>query len=264
VWVAKEPHKSNINYFAPTQHTAKRLELYGVPKQNITVTGFPLPKELIGGVNQKILKQDLHRRLQTLDVQKNFEQLQKDIIPKKTRKQKKEQLTILYAIGGAGAHKKIAKQVLQSLAPLIRQKKIKLIITCGTKLNIAQELQQVTLKLQIEVHIQSSLTQTSYFEEFNTLLRQTDVLWTKPSELSFYCGLGIPIIISPPLGEHEHYNKRWLEQIGAGLSMDNPKYAQEWIMDWWQRGLFAKASVDGYMLAPKMGTYNIQKIIAKQ
>jgi hypothetical protein len=257
VWVAKEPHKSQIRYFAPTEHTAKRLQLYGVPPQNINVTGFPLPKELIGGTNQKILKQDLHKRLQVLDMQKNFELLQNDILPRKITTTKKEQLTILYAIGGAGAHKKIAKELIHSLSSLIRQKKIRLIITCGTKLNIAQELQTVAQKLQID-------TQTIYFEEFNTLLRQADILWTKPSELSFYCGLGIPIIISPPLGEHEHYNKRWLEQIGAGLPMDNPKYAHEWIVDWWQRGLFAKAAVDGYMLAPKMGTYNIQKIIRKQ
>ena len=28
-------------------------------------------------------------------------------------------------------------------------------------------------------------------------MRTTDILWTKPSELSFYCGLGIPIIMAP-------------------------------------------------------------------
>ena len=28
-------------------------------------------------------------------------------------------------------------------------------------------------------------------------MRTTDILWTKPSELSFYCGLGIPIVMAP-------------------------------------------------------------------
>ena len=42
-----------------------------------------------------------------------------------------------------------------------------------------------------------------YFRQFNELLHDTDILWTKPSEMSFYCGLGLPIIIAPPIGPHE-------------------------------------------------------------
>ena len=34
------------------------------------------------------------------------------------------------------------------------------------------------------------------------MLRETDVLWTKPSELCFYPALGIPLIMSAPLGAH--------------------------------------------------------------
>ena len=35
----------------------------------------------------------------------------------------------------------------------------------------------------------------SYFNQFNRWLRDTDILWTKPSELVFYCALGIPILL---------------------------------------------------------------------
>ena len=35
------------------------------------------------------------------------------------------------------------------------------------------------------------------------------MLWTKPSEMTFYAALGIPLILAPPLGAHERYNRRW-------------------------------------------------------
>ncbi len=41
-------------------------------------------------------------------------------------------------------------------------------------------------------------TLEEYFAAFTQCMRTTDILWTKPSELSFYCGLGIPIIMAPP------------------------------------------------------------------
>mgnify|MGYP006200480153 CR=1 FL=1 len=39
----------------------------------------------------------------------------------------------------------------------------------------------------------------------------------KPSEMSFYSGLGLPCIIAPPVGAHERYNRRWLREQGVGL-----------------------------------------------
>ena len=52
------------------------------------------------------------------------------------------------------------------------------------------------------------MTTDEYFNTFNETLRETDILWTKPSELSFYAGLGIPIIIAPTIGSLEDFNKK--------------------------------------------------------
>ena len=57
---------------------------------------------------------------------------------------------------------------------------------------------------------------------FNALMRETDVLWTKPSELCFYAGLGIPIVMSPPLGAHEEHNQTALMRAGAGYPQEDP------------------------------------------
>ncbi len=48
------------------------------------------------------------------------------------------------------------------------------------------------------------------------MLRTTDILWTKPSELSFYTALGLPIIMTPPLGSQEEFNRKWLLTIASG------------------------------------------------
>jgi hypothetical protein len=45
-------------------------------------------------------------------------------------------------------------------------------------------------------------TWDEYFARFNWL-HETGVLWTKPSEPCFYPALGIPLLMSVPLGAHE-------------------------------------------------------------
>ena len=90
------------------------------------------------------------------------------------------------------------------------------------------------------------------------------MLWTKPSELSFYCALGIPIIIAPPIGSQEEFNMRWLVNLGAGVKQEEVKYVAEWFEDSINTGWFAEAAAQGFLEAPKLGTYNIEKILAKQ
>ncbi len=48
VWVPKDPKKNKIIYLVPTEHTHKRLISYGVPKDRIFLTGFPLPRKSRG------------------------------------------------------------------------------------------------------------------------------------------------------------------------------------------------------------------------
>jgi hypothetical protein len=61
----------------------------------------------------------------------------------------------------------------------------------------------------IEIIYHNNLSK--YFEKFNHTLRTTDILWTKPSELSFYSGLGLPILLAPSIGPHEKLNRQWLK-----------------------------------------------------
>jgi hypothetical protein len=267
VWVDMVPRKSNIIYFAPCKHTVKRLESYGVPRKNVILTGFPLPKENVGGRSMKALKKDLANRLINLDPQKVFLKNHNKATGQILRGKKTHPLTLTYVTGGAGAQSDIGIKVMKSLREFIIQKIIKVNFVAGTRLEVANKFHEAAIKLGLTaqigkgLNIHVSLSKPEYFSSFSQLLRTTDILWTKTSELSFYTALGIPIICAPPIGAHEYYNRRWLQQIGSGLPQDDPSYTHEWLFDWLDRGIFAKAAIDGYTLAPKLGTYNIQKVI---
>jgi len=72
VWVAEKPSDSRIVYFTPGTVSEQRLYSYGVPEDNIKLTGFPLPLDLLGDRSLNILKDDLVRRLRKLDQEGKF------------------------------------------------------------------------------------------------------------------------------------------------------------------------------------------------
>lgn len=270
-WAPINPKKSNTIYLAPNQRVKERLMLYGVKDKNIYVTGFPLPKENVGE-NQEIVKEDLIKRLAVLDpngaYQKKYEELIESYLCKKEDiKKPSRPFTLTFAVGGAGAQRKLGAVLIEKLKNKIKDGKMKMNVIAGSRADVKDFFQDVLNKnfLQDNENIKIVYNQNKieYFREFNKILRDTDVLWTKPSELSFYSGLGLPIIMAEPLGSQEHYNRRWLLGIGAGVDSKNPNYVEEWLFDFLDSGWFAEAAMQGFLDAPKMGTYNIEKLILK-
>lgn len=268
-WAPIKPKSSRVIYLAPNLRVKERLILYGVKQENIYVTGFPLPKENIGD-SQKILKNDLKKRLAVLDPFLFYRNKYKKLIeaylcPKCEIKKADRPLTLTFAIGGAGAQKEVGKTILKKLKNKIIEKKIKLNLVAGSRKDVYDFYLKVLKKEFLNNNDFVSLIYNSdkmkYFKEFNLKLRTTDILWTKPSELSFYAGLGIPIIMSEPIGSQEHYNRRWLLGIGAGVDSKNPQYVDEWLFDFLNSGWLAEAAMSGFLNAPKMGTYNIENIV---
>jgi len=264
-WVSLDPKKSKIKYFAPCTWVRDRLKLYGVSEKNINLTGFPLPKENIGE-NMEIAKEDMRQRLLNLDPQNKYRKIYDPLVksslgslPEKSD----HPLTIMFSIGGAGAQKEICLQAIESLSLKIKLKKLRFIIAIGVREELRNYFAKNLKDLELDgwVHILSGMTIDEYFKNFNEALRETDVLWTKPSELSFYAGLGIPIIIAPPIGSQEDFNKRWLLHIGAGTAQENSKYTDQWFFDLLNGGDFAEMAMEGFMEIEKMGAYNIEKII---
>ena len=104
----------------------------------------------------------------------------------------------------------------------------------------------------------------SYYETFNRALLRTDVLWTKPSELSFYPALGLACMLSRPLGAHERYNRRWLREQGVGLKHRRLDYARGWFEEWLEDGTLAGAAWSGFVRLPKHGTERIVQLVLER
>jgi len=271
-WAPINPGTSKIKYFAPTERVVERLKLYGVRSENIFLTGYPLPLENIGSEKMETLKEDLRHRILNLDPQKKYFEKYKILIEESLgalSEKSDHPLTIMFSVGGAGAQKEIAIQIVKSLRERIKRGEIKIILSAGIRekvkeyfeKEIGQELFLTNLDQNVEILYQEKIE--NYFKEFNQKLRKTDILWTKPSELSFYATLGLPIIIAPPIGSQEEFNKRWLLKSGFGALEENPSYTDQWLFDWLNRGYLAEAAMEGFIEGEKLGTINIQKIIEK-
>jgi hypothetical protein len=99
----------------------------------------------------------------------------------------------------------------------------------------------------------------SYYARFNSLLLHTDVLWTKPSELSFYAALGLPLVLAKPVGSHERYNRRWLREQGVALKQHKVRHTAAWLEEWLEDGTLAAAAWTGFLRMSKDGTYRIAR-----
>lgn len=274
VWVPEKPVESNIKYLAPCSNVKRRLLLYGVPEENIYLTGFPLPKSNIGDKKKlEILREDLFQRLVRLDPSDRFfkfhsksslHMLEKSSVPK----ERPDWFTLTFAVGGAGVHTETAYKILKSLKFKIMDGKVRINLSAGTREETARKFLEYLDSLKLSGYIGNGIRiihdndVDKYFQKFNEALRTTDVLWTKPSELSFYCALGIPILMMPAVGSHENLNRDWLMSVHAGLLPPGPlEFTDQWLFDLRETGRLAEAAWDGFLKARKMGTYKIEEII---
>ncbi len=260
-WAALNPKKSRIKYFVPNSRTSERLQLYGVNPNNIFLTGFPLPKENIGGEDMAILKNDFRQRLANLDPQKRYYKTYGAMVERELGKlfPPSRPLTIMFAVGGAGAQKELGVKIVKNLAGVLRNGKVRIILVAGIRKEVRDYfLENLDGPENVEIIFAEDIN--SYFSKFNEALRRTDILWTKPSELSFYSALGLPILVAPPIGSQERFNQRWLLKSGFGLSQGRIDHTEEWLFDWLDKGYFAECAMEAYMEGRQLGTFIIEKL----
>jgi UDP-N-acetylglucosamine:LPS N-acetylglucosamine transferase len=258
-WAPLRPKESRIVYCASTQRAAARLKRYGVSQKQIVVTGFPLLQEFTRH-HAKKAKNDLKRRLQVLDPTETYIQKYKEIVERYVGKvtKKKRTIVLTFAIGGAGAQAEIAEDIMEGVQSLTKERELEFHIIAGIHKNIATALKQKAGK---NIFVHYSANKKQYFQDFSKIISKTDILWTKPSELVFYAGLGIPIIIAPPIGSQEVCNRKWLLGVGAGIDQKKPELVSQWLPDLVEEGVFAEAAMQGFVEIPKDGAEKIKKLI---
>ena len=270
VWASIRPSTSRIKYFAPNERVAERLGLYGVAPARVFTTGFPLPEENIGDASLGILKGDLARRIVRLDPKGKYVDRYGALVAAKIGPlppRASQPLTILFSIGGTGAQKEIGAALVESLRRRIARGDVTIVLAAGVKPAVRDYLVEKAAAAGFApgagrgVEILFAETPSEYFRKFNLALRTTDVLWTKPSELSFYTALGLPIIMAPPLGSQERANREWLLRLGSGTSQEDPRYADEWLFDLVDSGWLAEAAMEGFVEGTQLGTPSIRAVV---
>ncbi|MBI2473105.1 hypothetical protein HYV70_00930 [Candidatus Uhrbacteria bacterium] len=272
-WAPMDPQRSRIKYLASNGRVVERLKLYGVRDDHIFLSGFPLPKELVGGPTGEVLKDLLTERLCNLDPKGIFHAryertLRAQLGPARCKRTTAAHpLTLTYSVGGAGAQRALGVKILQSLKSRIARHEIRFNLLPGYRKDAAvyyrNAVKEIGLKKELGswVVVPEHTSRADYFSDFTEILKTTDILWTKPSELSFYCGLGIAMIMAPPIGSQEDFNRVWLSYVGGGVSQNDPRYTSEWLFDWIDSGGVARMAWNGYIEAPTHGTYRIEDLV---
>ncbi|MFA5755302.1 MAG: hypothetical protein WC909_03060, partial [Candidatus Paceibacterota bacterium] len=151
----------------------------------------------------------------------------------------------------------------------IFNKRLKIILVAGTKKNIKDYFEKEIVNgglgdfINHGVEIVYANNFSDYYDKFNLALRKTDILWTKPSELSFYSALGLPIVIAPPIGSQEDFNRRWLIKSGFGIDQGNIDNIKEWLYDWLDSGYLAELAMEAFIEGERDGTDKIKEEIEK-
>lgn len=268
-WAPYSPKKSPVFYLAPTARVVDRLRSYGVREEKIFLTGFPLPHELVGS-RSTVAKKNLLRRLSVLDPSgRHMAHYAPILRPNDGELHNKKSVPprIAFVIGGAGAQAEIGASAVKSLAPLLKKRELHFHFIPGVSRKAAEVFRKAVGDLRLDryvdktIHILFSEAKDEYFARFNALLPDIDVLWTKPSELSFYAALGLPILMAPPVGSQEIQNRRWLLEIGAGIDQLSPAYAGEWLPDYISHGRFSELAMRGFIEIERDGADNIRKAV---
>jgi hypothetical protein len=264
VWVPTRPQERRVRYLVPSHRARRRLATYGVPKQDIELTGYPLPHSLLGGPELPVLRGTLRERLVRLDPRGSFRrELGRDVdhflggLPESAGGPP----LLTFAVGGAGAQAGLAESFLPSVAPLVRRERLRVALVAGIREDVRERLASAVSAADLASHpgveILHEPTFPAYLAAFNALLGRTDILWTKPSEMTFFGALGLPLVFSWPVGDHERYNRRWAVEQGVGLKQHDPHFAGEWLREWLKDGTLAAAAWSGFMRMPKFGLYRI-------
>ncbi len=191
----------------------KKRQLKPMPEKDIAYTGHYIDHELVSNIEA-----DCARRLARLDSGR----------PRR----------YLLTIGGAGAQQDIFIAVIRWLIPRIRREKAALFINLGDHYNVWEtikkripELEELTTE-HIDDHAETSAFAAAALDgdvtgvhafcnkdifaavySTNLLMRATDVLITKPSELAFY---PVPKLMIKRVGGHEAWGAIRAAELGDG------------------------------------------------
>jgi hypothetical protein len=271
VWAPADAAAGRLRYAAPTARAARRLRAFGVEASRIHRTGFPIPLRLVGGRDFDVARRRLAARLVRLDPAGAFA----SEAPVEARRLRAEAapedvtgpLRVVFAIGGAGAQLGVARDLVHALREPLARGQVRLHLVAGTREETAEALRGDAAKAgftpapdgPVEVLLASEFV--AYADRFHDALGLADLLWTKPSELTFFAATGLPIAFAPHIGKQEQANRAWAVSRGAATD-GNARDAARWLRAALDTGGLARLAWQGFSRLPKDGTRKILELAA--
>jgi hypothetical protein len=265
-WVPVKAEESEINYLAPVVRVAERLRSFGVSERKIHITGFPLPPALVNKAESAAARRLIRLNpdgASCISVKKYIEEM----IRNAGNSSPIRPISVTLAIGGAGAQTKYAFQIIKSLKQKILDRELVLSVITGVRPKVASRLSGMIRAAGLGMCINNGVRilyaddLTQYFRLFNDRLADTDVLWTKPSELVFYASLGLPILLAEPIGGQEHANRNWLLSKEAALDAGDPAAFDRRLDCLLAGGELCRIAWNGFSRLERNGAQNIVKTI---
>ena len=195
-------------------------------------------------------------------------------------------IRFLFTIGGAGAQGEFFASIIKTLLPYVKQNKACIYLNCGDYENVWNMLQNM-----IPEFADGSVPVTKHFNDwneelefankaidgFNTdagsgihafcnkdifgavyitnlLMRASDVLVTKPSELAFY---PVPKLFIRRIGGHEMWGAIHSAELGDGtLECEKPEYACQMVKLLIEQPSLIEGMCNNIIAQKKIGTYD--------
>lgn len=255
-WASLEPRQTRIQHIVATQMAEDRLKAYGVPATNIHHFGLPLAES---AVSSKGLLQDVERRVHALDPGHIFR-------PQTKRHATARPLTLGLIVENDWRTTELLR-LFDGTSRAVRAGELVIHLFTGTDTARARSIEALVRNKTLHRHLGSSLVvhthdnETQAFESFAQALPDMDLLWTTPNPWVFYAGLGIPVIVQPPVGGQEEARYAWVRGVQAGLPPLELQTAGDWLLDWKRSGGLARLAWNGYGSAPSMGLTRLKQLI---
>ena len=195
-------------------------------------------------------------------------------------------LRFLFTIGGAGAQGEFFASIIKTLLPYVKQNKACIYINCGDYENVWTMLQNMIPELS-----DGSAPVTTHFNDWkeelkfadraiegletesgcgihafcnkdvfgavyitNLLMRASDILVTKPSELAFY---PVPKLFIRRIGGHEMWGAIHSAELGDGTQeCERPEYACAVVQMIMQEPSLIEGMCNNIIQQKKLGTYD--------
>ena len=212
--------------------------------------------------------------------------IEKDCEARIARANEGKPIRFLFTIGGAGAQGEFFASIIKTLLPYVKQNKACIYLNCGDYENVWNMLQNM-----IPEFADGSVPVTKHFNDWNEelefankaidgfdtdagsgihafcnkdifgavyitnlLMRASDVLITKPSELAFY---PVPKLFIRRIGGHEMWGAIHSAELGdETLECETPEYACQMVKLLMEQPSLIEGMCNNIIAQKKIGTYD--------